>query len=156
MAEEIIREGKVEPVASPATPEVSDQRNYLWAELDKDTSYATPPAGGSWAGTALLVKLAGDPQWYSSHHGVPDWSIQRDIPAATTVELPPGASAADVEAVKAVAVPVGAPPDYRIVVTSINRGFFLGADFLPGASFLGWQGQEVLTPARPEAVIWSR
>ena len=156
MAEEIIREGKVEPVASPATPEVSDQRNYLWAELDKDTSYATPPAGGSWAGTALLVKLAGDPQWYSSHHGVPDWSIQRDSPAATTVELPPGASAADVEAVKAVAVPVGAPPDYRIVVTSINRGFFLGADFLPGASFLGWQGQEVLTPARPEAVIWSR
>lgn len=89
---------------------------------------------------------------------MPDWSIQRDDPAATTVELPPGRSAADVEAVKAVAVPVGTTPpaDYRITVTSLNRGFFLGSDFLPGASFLDWRGNAVLTAAQPEAVIWSR
>jgi hypothetical protein len=156
MAEEMIREGKLEPVASPATPAVSDQRNYLFAEVDKATSYSAPPPSGSWIGTALEVKLAGDPQWYSSHHGVPDWSIQRDDPAATTVELPPGTGADDVEAVKAVAVPVGAPGDYRITVSSLNRGFFLGTDFLPGDSFLTWSGEEVLTPDRPEAVIWSR
>ena len=87
---------------------------------------------------------------------MPDWSIQRDDPAATTIELPPGRTSADVEAVKAVAVPVGAPGDYRIDVTSLNRGFFLGTDFLPGTSFLSWSGSEVLTPARPEAVIWRR
>jgi hypothetical protein len=164
MAEEIIREGKVEPVASPATPEVSDQRNYLWAEVDKDTAYPAPPASGTWVGTALQIKLAGDPQWYSSNHDVPDWSIQRDDPAATTVELPPGRSPADVEAVKAVAVPVArggadpapAPADYRITVTSLNRGFFLGADFLPGESFLTWRGEEVLTPDRTEALLWQR
>ena len=164
MAKEMIREGKVEQPASPATPEMSDQRNYLWAEVDKDTSYPEPPATGTWVGTALQVKLAGDPQWYASNHGVPDWSIQRDDPAATTVELPPGKSAADVEAIKAVAVPVArtgtnpapAPQDYRIDVTSLNRGFFLGSDFLPGVSFTQWRGSAVLTPAQPEAIMWQR
>ena len=164
MAKEMIREGKVEPIASPATPDMSDQRNYLWTEVDKDTTYPTPPASGTWVGTALQVKLTGDPQWYSSNHAVPDWSIQRDDPAATTIELPPGKSPADVEAIKAVAVPVAAtgsnpapaPSDYRITVTSLNRGFFLDHEFLPGSSFVQWQGSEVLTPSRPEAVIWHR
>ena len=156
MAQEMIREGKVEPVASTDTPEMSDQRNYLFTEIDKDTTYASPPPSGSWAGTAVQVKLAGDDRWYSSNHGVPDWSIQRDDPAATTVELPAGHGADDVEAIKAVAVPVGAPGDYRVDVRSLNRGFFLGTDFLPGASFLQWSGDEVLTPTRPEAVIWRR
>ena len=51
--------------------------------------------------------------------------------------LPPAHDADDVEAVKAVAVPVGTPPPgWRIDVTSINRGFLLGGDYLPGASFL--------------------
>jgi hypothetical protein len=155
MAREIVREGRIEPMPDPATPEVSDQRNYLFAEVDKDTSYATPPASGSWVGTALEVLVDG--RWYSSHHGEPTWSIQRDDPAATTVELPPGTTAADVEAVKAVAVPVGTPPaDWRIDVTSLNRGFFLGEDYMPGPSFLSWRGTATLTPAAPEAVIWSR
>src|SRR5918998_4288797 len=108
MAREIVREGRIETRPDPATPEVSDQRNYLFAEVDKDTRYGTPPASGSWVGTALEVLVDG--RWYSSHHGEPTWSIQRDEPAATTVELPPGTTAADVEAIKAVAVPVGTPP----------------------------------------------
>ncbi len=161
MAEEMIREGKVEAAPSPATPEMSDQRDYLFAEFDKDTSYPVPPPAGAWAGTALQVKLAGDPTWYSSNHGVADWSTERDIPASTTVELPPGKAAGDVEAVKAVAVPVagdaGVPPsDYRIQVTSLNRGFMLGRDFLPGPSFLEAKLSATLTPAAPEAVIWQR
>jgi hypothetical protein len=155
MAREIVREGRVEPAPDPATPEVSDQRNYLFAEFDKATSYATPPASGSWVGTALAVQVDG--RWYESHHGEPTWSIQRDDPAASTVELPPGTSASDVEAVKAFAVPVGTPPaDWRIDVSSVNRGFFLGAAYLPEPSFLTWRGSAVLTPAQPEIVIWSR
>jgi hypothetical protein len=114
-------------------------------------------------GTALEVKLAGDPTWYASHHQVPDWSIQRDAPAATTVELPPGTTPGDVEAIRAVAVPVGrggatpAPPpaDWRIDLTDLNRAFFLGAGYLPQPSFVTWHGDEVLTPQRPAAVLWS-
>jgi hypothetical protein len=155
MAREIVREGRVEPQPDPATPEVSDQRNYLFAEVDKDTRYGTPPASGSWIGTALEALVDG--RWYSSHHGEPTWSIQRDDPAATTVELPPGTTAGDVEAIKAVAVPVGTPPaEWRIDLQALNRGFFLGASYLPGASFLSWRGPATLTPAQPQAVIWTR
>ena len=128
---------------------MSDQRNYLFAEVDKDTAYATPPPAAAGRHRAA-GQARGRRTWYSSHHGVPDWSIQRDDPAATTVELPRGHEADDVVAVKAVAVPVGAAPaDYRIDVTSLNRGFFLGGDFLPGSSFLSWRGSEVLTSASP-------
>jgi hypothetical protein len=155
MAREAVREGRLEATPSPDTPEVSDQRNYLFAEVDKATAYPTPPASGSWVGTALEVRVDG--RWYASHHAMPDWSIQRDDPAATTVELPPGTTADDVEAVRAVAVPVGTPPaGWRIDVTSINRGFFLDGDYLPGASFLAWSGSATLTEAAPEAVLWMR
>jgi hypothetical protein len=140
---------------------MSDQRDYLWLEIDKDTAYPAPPADGGWVGTAIQVRLAGDDRWYASNHGVPDWSIQRDIPAATTVELPPGKGPDDVAAIRAVAVGVpgssgAAPADYAITVTAINRAFFLGDRFRPEPSFVRWRGSEVLTPARPEAVIWSR
>ena len=49
MAKEMIREGKVEPVASPATPTMSDQRDYLFTEVKKATTYATPPPRAVWA-----------------------------------------------------------------------------------------------------------
>jgi hypothetical protein len=161
MAKEMTREGKVEQPGTADTPAMSDQRNYLFAEVKKSTTYpAAPPAPGTWAGTALQVQVRSDARWYASNHDVPDWSIQRDDPAATTVELPPGTTAADVRAVRAVAVPVGtngAPPpsDYRIDVTAINRGFMLTPDDLPGDSFLGWQGVQTLTPSRPAAILWS-
>jgi hypothetical protein len=41
-------------------------------------------------------------------------------------------------------------------VTSINRGFFLDATFLPKPSFLSWTGDAVLTAQHREAVIWQR
>ena len=156
-AKELAREGELEPVPSPDTPLVSDQRNYLFAEVDKDTSYPAPPAAGTWVGTALAVQLRGGDRWYTSHHDVPDWSIQRDDPAATTVELPPGTATGDIAAIKAVAVPVAktsappapAPADYTIHVRRLNRGFMLGDEFLPQPSFLQWSGDAVLTPAQP-------
>jgi hypothetical protein len=125
MAQEMIREHKVEPVASPDTPAMSDQRNYLYLEVKKATAHPVVPPLGSWTGVALAVQLKGDPRWYVSDHDIPDESIQRDDPAATTVELPPGANQGDVAAIEALAVPVGAPTDYAITVTALNRGLFL-------------------------------
>ena len=162
MAKELVREGKIEANPKPSTPEVSDQRNYLYIEIDKDTTYATPPASGNWVGTAVAVKLQGDHRWYTSNHDIPDWSIQRDIPAATTVELPPGTTTNDIESIKVFAVPVDsnpndatpAPNDYTIHFTDINRAFFLDSNYLPGSSFIDWSGDVVLTPQNPEAIVW--
>ncbi|MDA0181929.1 hypothetical protein OJ997_16620 [Solirubrobacter phytolaccae] len=152
MAKEMVREGKVETVPDPDTQTMSDQRNYLFAELKKATSYATAPPAGSWAGVALAAKV-GD-RWYTSNKGVAGLSIERDLAAATTIELPVGTTPANISAIKAFAVPNGTPGAYSIDVTSINRGFKLGADFMPGVSFLNWKGKETLTPARTEVILW--
>jgi hypothetical protein len=152
MAEEMAREGRLESPASAATPALSDERDYLYAEVDKSTAYPIAPPLGSWVGVALGVQVDG--RWYLSDHGVPDWSIQRDDPAATAVELPAGTAAGDVTAVKAVAVPVGAPLDYRITVTRLRRGFFLRRDYAPGKPLLDWKGTVTLAPSTPEAVLW--
>lgn len=159
MAKEMAREGKVETSASPDTPAVSDQRDYLFAEVKKATAYPVAPAAGAWVGVALAVQLRDGERWFTSNHDVPDWSIQRDDPAATTIELPPGTSRDDVTAIKAIAVPVGTtaaspPADYRIAVTALRRGFLLRRDFLPGKPLLNWTGNVTLSAAAPEAVLW--
>jgi hypothetical protein len=137
-----------------------------WGRAGSESAVATVTLDGRYSqdvvGTALAVQLRGGDRWYTSHHDVPDWSIQRDDPAATTIELPPGTESADVAAVKAIAVPVAktsappapAPADYAIHVRRINRGFLLDDAFLPQPSFLRWTGDAVLTPASPEAVLW--
>jgi hypothetical protein len=159
MAKEMAREGKLESPASPDTPAVSDERDYLYAEVHKTTAYPVAPALGSWVGVALAVQLRGSDRWYVSDHDVPDWSIQRDDPAATTIELPPRTRRSAIAAVRAVAVPVGTlvgppPADYRVTITGLRRGFLLRRDFTPGKPLLRWSGTATLTPAAPAAVLW--
>src|SRR4051794_439970 len=159
MAKEMAREGKLESPAWADTPALSDARDYLFAEVKTATTYAVGPAPGSGVGVALKVRLRGGDRWFASNHDVPDWSIQRDEPAATTIELPPGTAPAAVAAVAAVAVPVGtstlpAPADYRITVTALGRGFLLRRDLLPGKPLLNWSGTVTLSPAAPTAVLW--
>ena len=151
MAKELVREGKVAPGASPLTPDVSDQRNYLYVEVVKDT--AAP--GGT--GLAVGVRLRGDPTLYRSDHGVPSWSIERDLPAATTVELPAGTTADAVAEVVAIRQPIGqVDSGAAVTVRAVNRGFLLDDGYLPRASFLEWLGAVVLTRDRPQAPLIRR
>jgi hypothetical protein len=102
------------------------------------------------------VRVAGDPAIYRSDHLVSDWSINRDVPAATTVELPAGVTPADVVELIAYRVPVGGlDTGASVTVTDVNRAFFLDDAYRPRASFLDWSGAVTLTPAVPEATIWS-
>jgi hypothetical protein len=104
--------------------------------------------------------LAAD--FFVSNHDIPDLSIQRDVPAATTVERQLGTTAAYIEAIKVFAVPVDsnpndatpAPGDYRIDFTEMNRAFFLDSNYLPDSSFIDWNGDVVLKPQNPEAIVW--
>nr|MCU0538186.1 hypothetical protein [Hydrococcus sp. Prado102] len=139
MVEELFKESKIEAIANPATPEVSDPRNYLYLEINKKTM-RSHVFWGARVGVAIAVKLKKDPQWYASHHQIAEWSIQRDRLAATTVELPFGTDRDDIEAIKAIAIPVGwtVSNDYRIALTKINRAFFLDKNYLPQESFIDW------------------
>lgn len=156
MAKEMIREGKIEAPGPGAvvTPEVSDQRNYLYAMVRKTTQDAN--SGSSWVGVALGVRLTGGETVYLSNHVDPTWSIQRDVPAATTVELPAGTTLDDVAAISVHRVVVGTDTGAAVHVTGLGRGFLLGADYLPGPSLLDWSGDAELTAAQPAATVWSR
>jgi hypothetical protein len=154
MAAEQVREGKIEAIADPATAAVGDQRTYLWIEVDKDTG--TPSATGSAPGLSLGVRLKGDRVLYRSDHDRPDWSIARDDPAATTVELPAGTSAADIAEIIALPQPTGLGDNGApVTVTSINRAFFLDQKYLPGTSFAAKRLAVTLTPGSPAAPILS-
>jgi hypothetical protein len=156
MAEEMLREGRVEYPSDPATPALGDQRTYLYLEVDKDTGPPTAP--GSAPGAAVAVRLRGDRRVYRSDHGLPDWSVLRDDPAATTVELPAGTRAADVARIDVVRVPLGTADDgATVTVTDLNRAFLLDAAWRPRPSFAEAHGLSVhIGPAATTATIWAR
>ena len=153
MAAEMLREGKVSP-SDPATPAMGDQRTYLFLEIKKTTGAGTTP--GTAPGVAVGVRLRNSPTIYRSDHSQLSWAIARDDPAATTIELPAGTTAADIAEITAIRTPMdltdnGAP----VTVTSINRAFFLGADYLPGHSFIATSLNLTLTTANPAATAWT-
>jgi hypothetical protein len=154
MAEEMLREGRVEQPSDPATPELGDQRTYLYLEVDKDTGPATAP--GEAPGAAVVVHLRGDPRTYRSDHGTPSWSVARDDPAATTVELPAGTRAVDVERIDVVRIPLAAADSgATVTVTDLNRAFLLDAAWRPRPSFAEAHGLAVRLDAdAPVATIW--
>jgi hypothetical protein len=154
MAQEMLREGKIENPSDPATTAVGDQRTYLFAEFAKTTGAAT--GAGSVPGVALGVRLKSDPsRLYRSDHDQPTWSIDRDGPVATAVELPAGTQASDIASVEAIRRPTGLGDNGApATVTAVNRGFFLDASYLPQRSFLTWKGAVALTPQNPSGVLW--
>jgi hypothetical protein len=154
MAQEMIREAKIENPSNPATPAVGDQRAYLFIEIDKETG--APAGTGSAPGVSVGVRLKSAPsRLYRSDHAIPMSSIARDLPAATTVELPEGTTSADILSVEAIRQPMGAGDNGApVTVTSINRAFFLDRAYLPQPSALTWAGSVGLTPAQPTGVLW--
>jgi hypothetical protein len=153
MAREMVREGKLESPADPATPQPSDQRDYLYVAVDHDTDPAGSAAG---IGLVVDVQLVGDPTTYSSNHGIPQWIVNRNGPAATTVELPPGTTAADIASISVTRVPLFSSDNGAVLtVTRLRRAFLLGPDYLPQGSIASWTGSVTLTADSPSAILWS-
>jgi hypothetical protein len=106
-------------------------------------------------GVSLGVRLTSGDTVYLSNHVDPTWSLQRDDPAATTVELPAGTTADDIAEITAHRVVVGTDTGASVRVTGIDRAFLLDQAYLPQASFLSWTGDVRLTADQPTAVLWS-
>jgi hypothetical protein len=153
MADEVRREGKVVATPDPAqTVTITDPRTYLYLVVRKDTLGTNN--GVFWVGVTIGVRLKGDSTLYRSDQGVhPDWSLQRDDPAATTVQLPPGTQPDDIAEIDAIRVPFGADSGVDVQVVGVNRAFFLGRNDRPGASFFSGSTPATLTPAAPVAVL---
>ena len=67
MAQEMVREHKIESPSDPSTPAVGDQRTYLYIAVDHDTTPAARPAGWAWRWTS---GSRADPTTYTSNHDV--------------------------------------------------------------------------------------
>jgi hypothetical protein len=152
MAREMLREHKIESPSDPATFAVGDQRSYLYIALDHDT---VPPASAALLGLEVDVRLKGDRTTYTSDHGIAFFSVNRDGPAATTVELPLGTRPRDIASISVVRTPIGTTDNGgTLTVTDVERAFFLGTSYRPKPSFLSWHGSKVLTQTSPTAQLW--
>ena len=156
MGREMVREGKVtDPVPDPSIPALADQRTYLYLALNQ-----TP--GDANVGLAVDVVLKADPTTtYTSDHGQLGtlFAIHRSGPAATTVKLPPGTTAADIQSISVRRVTpliINGPVSTASVdVTALDRAFFLASTYLPEPSFATLPLDVTVTAAAPTAVIWS-
>ena len=153
MGREMVREHKVtDQVPDPSISELADQRTYLYLALDQ-----TP--GDAGVGLAVDVTLKSNVTYTSDHGEIGTFfTIHRSGPAATTVKLPPGTTPADVKSIAVRRVtplfPGGTPSDASVVVTAIDRAFFLGRHYLPRASFAQGPVAATLTTPAPQ-VIWT-
>jgi hypothetical protein len=152
MAREMLREHKIESPSDPSTPDVGDQRSYLYVAVAHDT---TPPPSAAGVGLAVDVRLQGDVTTYTSNHDIAFWTINRNGPAATTVELPVGTTAADVASISVRRVPIGTDNGASLTVTDLDRAFFLRTSYRPRPSFAHWHGSVTLSVDAPQKEIWT-
>jgi hypothetical protein len=151
MAREMVREHKVEPAPDPTSLAMGDQRTYLYIAVTHTTD---PPAAAGGVGLTVDVTLQDDTT-YRSNHGNDFMTINRDGPAATTVELPAGTTSADIDSIMVQRVVVPPAPDNgaALTVTDVGRAFFLNRAYRPRASFLHWHGSLTLTTDAPTKQI---
>ena len=144
MAKEWSREG-MERRARPQTARVSDPRNYLYVEFESDHVDASgAPTTACDLGLALQVKLRGDETWYSSDHRRPKLRLVSRGWRRGAIELPEGADAAALEALRLVIYPGERASDCRFRLRRIGKVFLLGEDYTPQPSLLSWQGELLL------------
>ena len=154
MGREMVREHKIESPSNPATLALGDQRTYLYLAVTHDT---VPLGSAAGMGLAVDVRL-NDGTTYTSNHDLPFATINRNGPAATTVELPVGTTSADVTSILVRRVPfvVGTDNGASLHVTELRRGFFLGRTYKPELSFARRHLDVTLDQTTTSAVIWPR
>jgi hypothetical protein len=131
MVKELEREDKLRPSGVTAGEKISDPRNYLfvdYAAVLKD------------AAITVLARLK-DGLVYSSDLGRADIAISRDGYVRTTIELPPGTTAASVKELlfecRVVPPRKGDPSAHSgtCAVQTVVKVFQLQPDYTPGKSF---------------------
>jgi hypothetical protein len=131
MAKELKREQKLRPFGTIDGEKVSDPRNYLYFEMQ---------LGRSESAIATLVRLKGNPRWYSSHLGHADFAIRTwkrnsaESPngfVRTTVELPPGTKPEQISEIGFECLVPEKASDSPCRVEAVTKCFFLDREYTP-------------------------
>jgi hypothetical protein len=145
MAQEMIREGKVENPADPNTPALSDQRNYVYLD-----------ACAKQRGTELYFEIntRNSNRWFRSDHADQKARIERSGCFRSSIELPPGTGPQELHLLRIQCSPAP-PPEGEMPVSSpraniltVKRLFFLGQDYMPGPNLLDRNVNRVLKPGQ--------
>ncbi len=131
LAQELEREGKIRPFGIVDGEKISDPRNYLHVEMNVENRNSA---------VAVLVRLAGEDFWRSSHLGRWDYAIARDGWVRTTIELPPGTPADGIREIgfQCLVIPTRVngkdlwPDAGHCRVLAVSRFFLLDAAYRPG------------------------
>ena len=136
-AQEMRREGKIDPAAAPGSGKIPDPRRFAFVEACTDLDNA---------GVVFSVRATdgGVARWFDSDRGVPEFRVVRTGCFRGAVPLPPSAAAPD--AVRFRAFPPlpqkdkPAPPPGSVRLTRVNQLFTVGGDDLPRPSIFSWKG----------------
>jgi hypothetical protein len=139
MSKELEREGKLRPFGIVAGEKISTPRNYIFVDYHAVLTNAA----------LTVLARTKDGNLYASDLGRGDIAIARDGYVRTTIELPPGSTATDVEEfLFECRVP---PPGKNGTVAhsgscdlhGVSKVFFLQDDYSPGKSF--WSSEKPVT-----------
>jgi hypothetical protein len=136
-AQEMRREGKIDPAAAPGSGKIPDPRRFAFVEACTDLENA---------GVVFSVRATdgGLARWFDSDRGVPEFRVVRSGCFRGAVPLPPTAGAPD--AVRFRAFPPlpqkdkPTPPPGSVRLTRVNQLFTVGDDDLPRPSTFSWKG----------------
>ncbi len=142
MAQEMAREGRIRGSQQPAKVMVGDPRSYLYLELNADNRNC---------GSVVWAKIKGDPRWKGSHLGRLDYSVTRSGWFRTTVELPAGAAADNIEAIAYECADIRDPRlpmsgNADSALHSGGKAFLLDREYRPGRNLLADRGEEKVRP----------
>ena len=135
MSQELLREGKLRPFGVVDGNKVSDPRNYLYIEAK---------IANRQSAVAAMVRLKGENQWRTSNLGREDYAMERSGWVRTTVELPPGTPAAQVDEIGFLCVVVrtkeAIPTAGTCRVDELSKAFKLDANYVPEKSMVHHEG----------------
>lgn len=142
-SKEMVREKKLSETAAPGSGIIPDPRRFVFVEA------CTALQAAAVAFAVHAKDAAGEPRWFDSDRGLPQFRIVRTGCFRGAVPLPAGAGAPDGVRFRAYALPPRAntpppPGPPSVVLTRVNRVFTLDEGYLPRASSFSWSGSAPL------------
>lgn len=140
-SKEMAREKKLSETAAPGSGIIPDPRRFVFVEACTELQNAA---------VAFAVRArtqSGEPAWFESDRGLPQFRIVRSGCFRGAVPLPPGTGSPDAVRLKAFTLPPranAAPGRPSVILTRVNRVFTLDDGYVPRPSLFSWTGSTPL------------
>jgi hypothetical protein len=129
MSQELLREGKLRPFGVVDGNKVSDPRNYLYIEAK---------IANQQSAVAAMLRLKGESTWRTSNLGREDYAMERSEWIRTTIELPPGMAANQIDEIGFLCIVVrtkeAIPTAGTCRIDELSKAFKIDTNYVPQPS----------------------